>query len=327
MPPGRSPGDLRDAVRLLERDAERFGDEFREHRLRIRATLTDVARLIGVATSVVWRIEHGDPTVSLEIRSRAARAIGGASRLTFYADSTPLLYDSAQARMAERVLSIAHPRWQAGLEVRVPGPGRRRVDIALQDVRQLVLMECESRVRRWEEALRELHDERDAFAASGDGRMINVVLVLPPTRHHRDLVRILPASVRAALPVDSSELRRALVEGTPWPGDGILWVGASKRTTSGGSPVGGPVGPADDGRPGDILEGGRILRARAPIRSFLLEGRSIGRIPAESAARSPGPSSTKKDPSRARPDPPNPSRWRKPRAGPPGAWQRDRLAR
>jgi transcriptional regulator with XRE-family HTH domain len=216
---------IRDAVRALERDAQRFGDEFREQRSRIGATLAAIARAVGVAKSVIWRIEHGDPTVSLEIRARAARVVGGTSRLAFYADASPLIYDAAHARMIERVAALAGPAWRLTLEAPVPG-SRRSVDVKADSTADVVLMEVESRVRRWEEVLRELSDERREYRDAGERRRIHVVLVLPPTAHHRALLGALPASVRAALPVGSGDIRRALASGGRWPGDGILWVGA-----------------------------------------------------------------------------------------------------
>jgi len=64
--------------------------------------------------------------------------------------------------------------------------------------------------------------------AVGGRLRVHVVLVLPPTRHHQALLRELPTTLRAAFPIGSADLRRALESpDAPWPGDGILWVPGS----------------------------------------------------------------------------------------------------
>ena len=67
-----------------------------------------------------------------------------------------------------------------------------------QDV---VLGEVETHLGRWEETLRVMHAKRVAVVDAGVGaRRVHIVLVLPPTRHHRELVQAIPLSVRAAFP-------------------------------------------------------------------------------------------------------------------------------
>ena len=219
---------LADAARLAANDAVRFGDEFREQRIRRGIAQADVARLVGVSRCLVWRVEHGDARVQLEARAKCARAVGATLRLSFYPGATPLIHDAAQTRIGERLLVLAGPAWRPTVEARVPGPGHRSVDVRLDGSQDLVLFEIESHVRRWEEILRELAGKRAAFEEAGETRRIHVVLVLPPSRHHHELVAALPATVRAALPVPWAELRRTLVDGGRWPGDGILWVAGGR---------------------------------------------------------------------------------------------------
>jgi DNA-binding XRE family transcriptional regulator len=64
--------------RQLRRTCVRFGEEFREIRLRAGVSQAAVARAIGVARSVICRLEQGDPDVSPRIRARAASWISGA---------------------------------------------------------------------------------------------------------------------------------------------------------------------------------------------------------------------------------------------------------
>jgi len=236
--PATGPSILKRAVidgdRRLDRDAHRWGEEFRELRLRAAATQAAVGRAIGVTRSVICRLESGDTTVSPHIRARAAIVVGGDSRTAIYGGASPLLYDAAHARIIERVLALRHRRWRPTLEAPVPGPGRRSTDIRLADMRDIVLMEVESHIRRLEAGLREWQDKRSSVSAAlePDGvttARVHAVLVLPPTRHHRALVRELRSAIDAAFPVPSDMLLEALrSERGPWPGDGILWVAGGR---------------------------------------------------------------------------------------------------
>jgi len=217
---------IHDGDRQLRRNAARFGDDFRELRLRIGVTQAAIARSIGVDRSVIARIERGDTTVSNTIRARACAVLGADFRIALYPERTPVIFDAAHARIIERLLELRHRRWRPTLEAPIPGPGRRSVDVSLAAALDLVLFEIESRARRLEELVRELHGKREAIEMRNGGRVrVHVVLVLPPTRHHQALIRTLSATARAAFPVPPAELRRALqAPAGPWPGDGILWV-------------------------------------------------------------------------------------------------------
>ena len=155
--------------------------------------------------------------------------LGADFRLALYPERAPLIYDAAHSRIVERLLALRHRRWRATVEAPVPGPGRRSSDVRLTAARDVVLCEIESRARRVEQLVRELHAKREAVEVAVGGRLrVHAVLVLPPTRHHQAFVRELPATLRAAFPVGSADLRRALESpDAPWPGDGILWVPGS----------------------------------------------------------------------------------------------------
>jgi transcriptional regulator with XRE-family HTH domain len=214
--------------RQLRRDAIRFGDEFRELRLRTGIPQAAVARAIGVTRSVIARIEAGDPSVSPRIRARAAVVVGGDARVALYGGATPLLHDAPHARIGERLLVERHPRWRATVEAPVPGRDRRSSDVRFTSLPDVVLCEIESHVRRWEEVVRECNAKRQAvleeMSRSGAVR-VHSVLVLPPTRHHRALVEQLRGSVEAAFPVPTAALLEALRSADgPWPGDGILCI-------------------------------------------------------------------------------------------------------
>ena len=221
---------IHDGDRQLRRTAVRFGEEFRLIRLRIGVSQAAVARAIGVDRAAICRIEAGEATVSNRIRARAATVLGGDFRLALYPAASPLIHDAAHARIAERLLGLRHPSWRARVEAPVPGPGRRSTDLRLDRGDETVLLEVETHVHALEAIIREGEDKRVAVAASIDpGRRIYITLVLPPTRHHRALVDAHPEIIGSAFPAASSDIRRAVTTvGVPWPGDGILWLGASR---------------------------------------------------------------------------------------------------
>jgi len=212
--------------RQLRRTCVRFGEEFRDIRLRAGVSQAAVARAIGVARSVICRLEQGDADVSPRIRARAASALGADVRISIYPEAAPLIHDAAHARIVEALLALTHPSWRVTLESPIPGPGRRSSDIRFDRDLDIVLLEVESRVRAFEAIIREGAEKRAAVAASvGAERRLHVVLVLLPTRHHKSLVAAHPRIVTAAYPAAQRDLLEALTtSAAPWPGDGILWV-------------------------------------------------------------------------------------------------------
>lgn len=221
---------IHDGDRQLRRTCIRFGEEIREIRLRAGFSQAALARAIGVARSVICQMEQGDPNVSARIRSRAVAAMGADFRIAVYPGGAPLIHDAAHARIVETVLRKCHSSWHPTLEAPVPGLGRRSTDIRLDRNDDVVLMEVETHARALEAIIREGSDKRSAVAAADGGRKIHVVLVLPPTRHHRSLVHAHPAIVAAAFPASDADMEAALASPDPaWPGDGILWVTADRR--------------------------------------------------------------------------------------------------
>jgi len=229
-PTGISRTAIHEGDRQLRRTCIRFGEEYRGIRLRAGVSQAAVSRAIGVTRSVICRIERGDPTVSPQIRARAASLLGSDFRLAIYPNATPLIHDAAHARMVEAVLNLRHRAWRAVVESPVPGPGRRSSDIRLDHGSTVVLIEVESRVHAFEAIIRECAEKRAAVAAdaavlTGLQRGVHFVLALPPTRHHRALVTAHPEIVATVFPASHTALLRALSDPTiDWPGDGILWV-------------------------------------------------------------------------------------------------------
>lgn len=220
---------IHDGDRELRRTSHRFGEELRELRLRGGLSQAAVAEAIGVDRSVITRIERGDVSVSMRTRARACACLGADFRVQLYRERSPLLFDGAHARIVDRILSGRNPLWRAQVEAPVPGSGRRSVDIRLDAGEDVILVEVETRLRRLEEIVRELHAKRDAvLTAVPLGSRVHCVLAIPPTRHHRAVVREHATSMAIAFPVPPEVIRHSLTAADgSWPGDGILFVAGS----------------------------------------------------------------------------------------------------
>ncbi len=163
--------------------------------------------------------------MGLEIRRRAAVTLGADLRINVYPGATPLLHDTAHARLVERILCGRHRCWRAQIEARVPGPGRSSTDVRLEAFGEVVSIEVETHIRAWDAVVRRCQEKRERIRDALGGRaVVHAVLCLPPTRHHRQLVAALGETVRLTFPVPSERLRRALEDGSAWPGDGLLWM-------------------------------------------------------------------------------------------------------
>lgn len=214
----------------LKGTVRRFGDELRLLRIRAGASQAALSRAVGVDRATICRIEAGDLGVSNVIRARAAAILGADFRLGLYAAGSPLIHDAAHARLVEELMRLRDPTWRATPEASVPGGSRQSTDLRLVRGIDIVLFEIETHVHVLEAAIREANQKRDRvqYEMRPNGR-VHSVLVLPPTRHHRDLVRTHSHTMQAAFPIRAVDLRRSLTTpGTPWPGDGVLWLGLSR---------------------------------------------------------------------------------------------------
>jgi transcriptional regulator with XRE-family HTH domain len=190
--------------RRLVTTSRRFGDEFRLIRLRTGISQAAIARAIGVDRATICRLEAGDGAVSNAVRARAAAVLGADFGLSLFPAASPLIHDAAHARLVDRLIGNRHPTWTVTLEAPVPAGGRRSSDIRLDRGRDIVLIEVEPRVHALEALIREAHEKRALVDAAAPDRRVHAVLLLPPTRHNRQVVRDHPATIRAAFPAGSN---------------------------------------------------------------------------------------------------------------------------
>lgn len=233
---------IREGDRQARRQAMRLGEELAALRLRGGLTQAAVGRALGVNRSMISRLEVGDVRVGLPVRFRVAALLGADLRLSAYTRSGPLIRDAAQARILEEVLAGIDRRWKRTIEASVPGPDRRSIDLRLDGPNGVILCEVESRVGSLEEIVRELHSKRAAIRAAGTvtaaagGPPIRAVLILPRSRHHLEIVRHHPETIRSAFPMPPAAVADALRDATSlWTGDGILWAAVAARPARGRS--------------------------------------------------------------------------------------------
>jgi transcriptional regulator with XRE-family HTH domain len=206
----------------------RLADELRVLRLRSGASQAAIADSIGVSRSLISKLEQGHPGIALRTRFHVAAVLGADLRLMAFEGAGALIRDARQAGIVDGLLRARDPLWKPTVEAAVPGPGRRSVDLRLDSRAHIVLVEVETHLGSLEEVIRELHAKRQAFLDPSSGpvpRPIRLVLALPATRHHRAIVRAHPDLIRAAFPMPSIQVSRALADASrPWSGDGLLWI-------------------------------------------------------------------------------------------------------
>lgn len=215
----------------LRQIRRKVGDDLARLRVDAAATKAAVASAAGIDRTFYGRIEAGEATPGLESMIAAATALGGDVSIRIYGGTGPRLTDRHQARMIEAVLRRLHAVWRAHLEVPVWRPSRGVVDLALErlDGPHLVVGESISVLARLEQQLRWSAEKADSIGSSalvGAGQVpaVSRLLILRSTAGNRALARQFEATLSVAYPVATADAVRSLTEGTPWPGDAIIWV-------------------------------------------------------------------------------------------------------
>lgn len=203
-------------------------------RLRSDAGITgrELARAAGVDHSYVARIETGTARPSIETYARLAAALGADLALRLYPNTGPAIRDRHQARIAEAVLAIAHPRWRAYAEVGVRHPSRGWIDLGLHDPRESIFVatEIQSELRRLEQLLRWSHEKVvalpswEGWAHLGDPPRTSQLLVIRRTRASRAAGRDFRRLLAASYPAHPEEALESLTRTRPWPGSAVLWA-------------------------------------------------------------------------------------------------------
>jgi transcriptional regulator with XRE-family HTH domain len=180
-------------------------------------SLREVARQARVSLETMIRLERGDQgTMTVDLVARVAEVLGLELAAALYPNGDPIrdrghlaLLDRFRRRLPGGV------RWRT--EVPVPIAGDQRSGDGMVTVGSIsVLVEAETHLGDFQ-AL-----ERRIGAKARDLGAIHVVLLIADTRHHRALLKTVPA-IRERFPIDGRSWFRAIARGED-PGGDVLVI-------------------------------------------------------------------------------------------------------
>lgn len=222
------------ARRHADAIATRIGADIEVARTGLATSIEAVARRAAVAPSTVVRVIHGDGGVHLDTLCAVATAVGLRINVKAYPTEQPTLRDAGQLHIAQFLIGQVHASFRPALEVPVGDPFGRAADLVLFGPVQVVMCEIERSISDMQAPTRAAMLKRDALQSRHE-RPVRLVLVVEDTRRNRTLVAPHGALIRAALPAASTEVMRALRQGTELARDGLLWVRPWRRRSAGPS--------------------------------------------------------------------------------------------
>lgn len=214
---------LASSRRHAERLALLIGEEVQTPRTALAASVEEVARRAEVAPSTVARVINGYAGVHLDTLCAVGAAVGLRINVKAFPAAAQTLRDSGQMRMAQYLVTQAHPSLRPALEVPVGDPFGRAADLIFYGPMEIVHHEIERRLPDFQAPYRAATLKRDALQ-SRHSRPVRLVLVIEDTRRNRALVAPHAELIRTALAATSASILRALRSGTPLGGDGLLWI-------------------------------------------------------------------------------------------------------
>ncbi len=195
-----------------------MGRELRNARVERGLSQVEVARAVKMSRSQVGRIEKADvPDVPLAKVARLLAVVGLELSARAYPAGPPIR-DAAHRALLDRFRKRVAPALAWRFEVPLGLIGDQRAWDAVVEVGVVrIAVEAETRPRDVQALQRRLASKRrDAPGIS------TVVLLLADTRHNRLLMREHGEALRADLPEPGVHLLRALADGKPPGGSGIV---------------------------------------------------------------------------------------------------------
>jgi transcriptional regulator with XRE-family HTH domain len=205
--------------------ALRFATELKLARVASGLTQRQLAALAGVSQSAVVQAEAGKIGLSLELRCRLVAAAGHELSLKLYPVRSVRLRDSGQLGIAQVIAAVADVTWRCRLEV-LTGPGPfRAADLVLDRPDEVVMIEIERGLVDFQAQLRAAEVKR-ASLATRESRPVRLVIAVPETRSMRERLNQNAELIGRVLSISSAAIWRALRQGSPIGGDGLLRVHA-----------------------------------------------------------------------------------------------------
>jgi len=197
--------------------------ELRDARVAAGVSQAEIAHLLGVAQSNVWRLEAGEVSqVTVERLSEIASVLGFEISLGLYPIGDPVR-DKGQIAVGHRFEKILAPAWRGTDETLLPGAGELRAwDKLLRLVgaspAYLVGVDIETRIRDIQALTRRTRGRER------DGQVDAILIVLADTATNRRLAPELRDSLGKAYGTSPRALLAGLRSGQRLVGSGVLLV-------------------------------------------------------------------------------------------------------
>jgi transcriptional regulator with XRE-family HTH domain len=193
-----------------------LGRELRVARINANLSQRAVREAAGMSRTKVGRIEDGHATLTIEGVWALAVPLGLDFSARLYPSGDPVR-DKGHLLLLERLRSRVHPdlRWRT--EVPFPNDGDLRAwDAVVSGRSWWCAIEAEARL----DDLQAL--DRKLGLKQRDGRCDLLVLLVPDTRHNRQVLSAQRQALIGRLPFGSAVIVEALREGRVPPGSGIV---------------------------------------------------------------------------------------------------------
>ena len=227
-----TPKQISEARRQATRIHRSLGEDARRLREDAGVTLTQLSDAAGIDRAYLGRIEDGEERPSIDTYAKLALALGADLGSRLYPNTGPALRDRHQARIAEALIGVLHPRWKPYLEVAVRRPSRGWIDAVLHDgaARTIVATEIQSDLRRLEQLLRWFPEKVaslpswEGLAQLGPVATTTQLLIVRSTRVTRTIGREFERQLAAAYAAHPADAIAALTGTAQWPGNALIWV-------------------------------------------------------------------------------------------------------
>ena len=175
-----------------------------------------MAHALGWSETAYRRFEQGKSRTNVADLSAVAAVVGLELSADFF-PSGKQIRDRGHQALIKRFRSRLGSAWRVVAEVPLPNPGDPRTwDLVLRIPAQVVGVEAETRIRDVQRLVRHIHQRARAGGADV------VLLILANTRANRALLPELLEALGPEYATSPRQLLRALREGQPLPGSGVV---------------------------------------------------------------------------------------------------------
>ena len=206
------------ADRTARQVLARLLNELRTTRTMSNISLRSIAAELGWSHARYSRFERGGTATTITDLAQAGAALGLELAAGFHPSGEPIR-DAGQQALGRRFRALLAPAWRVTAEVLLPSPGDRRSwDLFLRLDSQRVGVELETRVRDVQQTARKVRQRER------DGGVDRILIVLSASAHNRRVLPELVEALGSEFTTSPRVILRALREGRPIPGSGLILV-------------------------------------------------------------------------------------------------------